>query len=95
MVHDGLRRDGGTENVRREWTFFMAHFKASERELENFATYYRTGNEELRMTTKDLETFACTENLFARMPEVYGQSETIHCKDCAEQKGRQHLAHRI
>ena len=27
MIHDGLRRDGGMENVRREWGHFMEHFK--------------------------------------------------------------------
>ena len=46
-------------------------------DVKLFAEYYRKGEGELKMTKSDLESFACTENLFARMPEVYGQSATI------------------
>ena len=61
---------------------FRRFFQACEKEMEDFYRYYRSGDE-VRMTKKDLEAFNCTENMFAQMPDVYGQSESIHCKDCA------------
>ena len=61
---------------------FKRFLQACEKEMEGFYNYYRSGDE-VRMTKKDLEAFNCTENMFAQMPDVYGQSESIHCRDCA------------
>jgi len=93
MIHDGLRRDGGEEHVRKEFGHLMEHFKEGVEDMKCFAEYYREGDSELRMTNEDLKSFACTENLFARMTEVYGRSADVHCKDCSAKHGRK-IMHR-